>query len=318
MLLTSALGCSRAQAQESQERAKARVESIKVVVLSTMLADTKGIGEWGFSALVEVRGQRLLFDTGARPETVLANARELGVDLSGVTFVVLSHHHGDHTGGLVTLRRELSKQNSRALSRAFVGPGIFLSRPRDDGSETNETVGYKAQYEAAGGTFIEVTQPTEVFAGVWLTGPVPRVHPERNWSGNKRVKTADGLVEDTLPEDMSLVLNTESGLVVVSGCGHAGVINTLEYSRKTVRKAPIHALIGGIHLVSADDRTLDWTAGKLREMDLKNLLGAHCTGVEAVYDLRRRIGLDRAHCVVGAVGAGFDLSTGILPGVIAR
>ena len=94
-----------------------------MTILSTMLADTKGLGEWGFAALVEADGRRLLFDTGARPETVLNNARELGIDLSGVTDVVLSHHHGDHTGGLLTLRRELRKANPAALSRAYVGTG---------------------------------------------------------------------------------------------------------------------------------------------------------------------------------------------------
>ena len=211
-----------------------------------------------------------------------------------------------------------AQQNPRALSRAFVGPGIFLSRPRGDGSESNETVGFKDPYEASGGTFVEVARPTEVFPGAWLTGPVPRSYPERNWSGNKRVKTAAGLVEDTLPEDISLILDTEQGLVVVTGCGHAGVINTLEYARKTVRNAPVHALLGGIHLFPADEAALDWTAGKLREMGLKNLLGADSHG--------DRVGLwPPAAARPGPwplrrwpVGAGFDLTKGILPGTIAR
>jgi 7,8-dihydropterin-6-yl-methyl-4-(beta-D-ribofuranosyl)aminobenzene 5'-phosphate synthase len=283
-----------------------------------MLADNKGIGEWGFAALVEAGGQRVLFDTGARPETVLRNARELGIDLSGVSDVILSHHHGDHTGGLLTLRRELAKTNPRALSRAYVGPGIFLSRPREDGSESNETIALKSSYEATGGAFVVVEKPTEIFPGAWLTGPVPRTHPERNWSGKTRVKTADGLVEDTLPEDLSLVLDTERGLVVISGCGHAGIINTLEHARRTVREAPVHAALGGFHLFPADDAALDWTAQKLRMMGVQHLLGAHCTGIEAVYGLRRRLGLDRRTCVVGAVGAGFDLENGIRPGTIAR
>ena len=91
-----------------------------------MLTDRSGVGEWGFSALVETDGRRILFDTGARPETVLQNARELKIDLSDVTDVILSHHHGDHVGGLVTLRRELAKKNPVALKRAYVGAGIFL------------------------------------------------------------------------------------------------------------------------------------------------------------------------------------------------
>jgi 7,8-dihydropterin-6-yl-methyl-4-(beta-D-ribofuranosyl)aminobenzene 5'-phosphate synthase len=296
----------------------ARVRSLSVTVLSTMLTDTKGVGEWGFAALVEADGHRLLFDTGARPETVLANARELGVDLAGVSTVVLSHHHGDHTGGLLTLRRALSKADPEALARAYVGDGIFLPRPGDDGRETNETIALRGPYKATGARIIEVSRPTEVFPGAWLTGPVPRRHPERNWSGRGKVQTAGGLVEDTLPEDISLVLDTERGLVVVTGCGHAGVVNTLEFAREAVREAPVHAVLGGLHLFAADETALDWTAGKLRGMGVSHLLGAHCTGIETVFGLRARLGLDRRTCVVGAVGAGFDLEHGIRPGTIAR
>src|SRR5262249_54064779 len=153
--------------------------------------------------------------------------------------------------------------------------------------------------------------------GAWLTGPVPRNYPERNWSGQRQVRTPEGLVEDSLPEDMSLVLDTARGLVVVSGCGHAGVINTLEYARAKVREAPALAIVGGLHLFAADEKTLDWTASKLQGMGLAYLLGAHCTGIEAVHDLRRRLGLDRRTCVVGAVGAQFELDQGIRPGTIA-
>jgi 7,8-dihydropterin-6-yl-methyl-4-(beta-D-ribofuranosyl)aminobenzene 5'-phosphate synthase len=289
-----------------------------VTILSTMLADSAGLGEWGFAALIEADGHRLLFDTGARPETVLTNARELGIDLAGVTDVVLSHHHADHTGGLLTLRRALRERDPAALSRSFVGAGLFLPRLADDGREANATIALKAPYEATGGTFVEVVRPVQVAPGAWLTGPVPRRHPERNWSGQGRVRTAEGPVEDTIPEDMALVLDTERGLVVVTGCGHAGVVNTLEYAREVVREAPVYGVVGGLHLFPANEATLDWTAGRLRGMGLRHLLGAHCTGVEAVYALRSRLGLRRRTCVVGAVGAGFDLDVGIRPGTIAR
>ena len=80
----------------------------------------------------------------------------------------------------------------------------------------------------------------------------------------------------------------------------------------------MHAALGGFHLFAADEATLDWTAGKLRGMGVRHLLGAHCTGIEAVYGLRGRLGLDRRTCVVGAVGSRFDLKDGIRPGTIAR
>ena len=85
-----------------------------------------------------------------------------------------------------------------------------------------------------------------------------------------------------------------------------------------MRDAPIHALIGGIHLFEANDDTLAWTAAKLRELGLENLLGTHCTGIEAVYRLRESIGLTRATAAVGAVGGGFTLGAGMKPGEISR
>ncbi len=299
------------------------VHAAKITVLSTMMTDRVGFGEWGFSALVEADGKRLLFDTGGRPETVMKNAAELGVNLSNVEDVVLSHNHWDHTMGLVALRRELMKTNPKALSRAHVGRGIFLERifPPGWGSGQPLTMAeIKRDYEALGGKFIEYAEPKELFAGAWLTGPVPRPFPEKNWSPGVKLRPAADQppVDDTLPEDQSLVLDTPQGLVVLTGCGHAGVINTLDYARKTVRPAPVHALLGGLHLFSAKGDTLDWTAGKLKEFGVAQLMGAHCTGIQPVYYFRERLGLDRKACVVGAVGANFELGKGINPGLIAQ
>ncbi|MDQ3012162.1 MAG: MBL fold metallo-hydrolase [Acidobacteriota bacterium] len=295
---------------------KKTVQSLRVQLLSTMLAGNPGggIGEWGFAAIVEVDGQRILFDTGARPDTVLKNAKELGVDLATVKDVILSHNHSDHTNGLMTLRREFAKANPAALSRAHVGKGIFWNRPVNASAgagDSNVMVKIKPEYEATGGTFVEYSEPKELLPGLWLTGPVPRTYPEKNWSGAGRMKTPDGLVEDTLPEDISLVAVTDKGLVVISGCGHSGIINTLEHARKAIKPAPVYAALGGFHLFNLDDEKLGWTAGKLREFGLRHFLGAHCTGIEAVYRIRQQAGLDRQSCAVGAVGSSFSLEKGI-------
>jgi 7,8-dihydropterin-6-yl-methyl-4-(beta-D-ribofuranosyl)aminobenzene 5'-phosphate synthase len=297
----------------------AQVQSAKITILSTMLADSRGgVGEWGFAALIEADGRRLLVDTGARAETVLRNAAELKVDLSQVSELVVTHNHDDHTGGLVTLRRELAKQNPRALERAHVAKGIFSSRLRADGREANGLLPLKAEYEALGGSFVEHPGPVMLSPGIWLTGPVPRTHPERNWSGAFKLQTPAGPVEDTVPEDASVVLDTPAGLIVVSGCGHAGIVNTLEFTRKAVRDEKIHAAIGGFHLFAADDGRLSWTAQKLRGVGLENFVGAHCTGLEAVFRIRQLAGLSRKTAVVGAVGASFTLGKGIEPLLLAQ
>ena len=305
------------QAQTATRPSHAQVKTLKVTILSTMLAD-RGIGEWGFAALVESDGHRILVDTGARPETVLSNARELNVDLSDVREVILTHNHDDHVGGLLTLRREFMKKNPDALSVAHVGKGIFWSRPGSDGKEGNPMVALRQEYEGTGGKFVEHDQPVEIFSGAWLTGPVPRTYPERNWSVKGKVKSPVGLVEDTIPEDQSLIMNTAKGLVMITGCGHAGVINILTFAEKEFADTPVYAVVGGVHLFPATDQQLDWTADKLKGFGLSYFVGAHCTGIESVYRIRQHLGLPRQSAVVGAVGATFVLGEGIHPGLLAQ
>jgi 7,8-dihydropterin-6-yl-methyl-4-(beta-D-ribofuranosyl)aminobenzene 5'-phosphate synthase len=295
------------------------VKSLKITILSTMLTDTAGIGEWGFAALVEADGHRILFDTGRLPETVLQNAKALGISLSDIEDVVLSHNHADHTGGLVTLRRELSRENPDAVSRTHVARGIFWGRPPDPRGPSMPVV--KEGYERIGGIFIERAEPVEIHPGIWLTGPVPRTHSERNYGrGGKvgQVESPDGPVEDNIPESQSLVVNTPRGLVVMSGCGHAGIINIVDYARKIIGPAPIHAVLGGFHLMEAAEEQLVWTGDMLREREVENLIGAHCTGIEALFRLRQGTGLARQNAVVGAVGASFSLEKGIDPLMLAR
>jgi len=304
------------------------VSELKITTLSTMLTDLRGVGEWGFAALVEADGHSLLFDTGARPETVLTNARELGIDLSTVDTVVISHNHWDHTGGLVTLRRTLKAENASALQLAHVGDGIFLPRVLD-----REALGklppvpqellvtaleVREGYEALGGRFVIHEKPRELHPGIWVTGPIPRKHPEKNWTKFMRIKQGDELKEDTIPEDQALVVNTTAGLVVLAGCGHAGIVNTMEYARSIGEGRPVHAVLGGFHLLNATDEQLAWTGSKLVEFGVEHVFGAHCTGINAVEQLRRAGNYGRKTAVVGTVGATFTLGEGIQPGLLVR
>ena len=299
------------------QAAPARIHALKVTVLSTMLAGGTGTGEWGFSALIEADGNRILVDTGARPATVLQNAAELKIDLSGVKEVILTHNHTDHVGGLLTLRKEMMRKNPLAMSVVHVARGMFFSRP-EGAREGNIMISVRKDFETSGGKFIERDAGTELFPGAWLTGPVPRKFPERNWSQAGKVQTPAGLVEDTVPEDQSLVLNTTQGLVLVTGCGHAGVVNILTFAHEKFPNEPVLAIAGGLHLFPAGDEQLNWTADKLLDFKVANLLGAHCTGLEAVYRMRQRLGLKRGSSVVGSVGSGFVLGQGIRAGPLER
>lgn len=312
--------CIKAQQEKSKATQQAvsnkntnKVSSLKITTLSTMLAN-RGIGEWGYSALVEVDGKKILFDTGNRPETVLQNAKDLGIDLSDVEDVFLSHNHGDHTGGLLTLRKELKKLNPKALTRIHVGAGIFSQRVNSE----NRMLAMKAELEADGVEFIVYTDQLELYPGVWITGPIERIHEERNWSGNGKIETDSGTIEDNIPEDQSLVIDTKDGFVLISGCGHAGFINTLEHIRSNINEENIFAAIGGFHLLSATDEHLEWTANQLQDFGVTKIIGAHCTGINSLYTLRELLNLNRSDAVVGSVGDSFDLENGINPGSIAK
>lgn len=312
-VLAAFTGSAALAADGSAHQAKA----VKVTTLSTMLSDLDGFGEWGYAALVEVDGRRILFDTGANPDTVLKNAEALNIDLSTVEDVVISHFHGDHTGGLVTLRKAMMLKNPAALSHVYAGAGVFEPRYRKGGVPEVDydfnVVG--APYRAAGGRITEVAGPTELAPGVWLTGPVPRVHNETNYGQSIFVKVDGKLVVDTVRDDTSLVIATAGGAVIVTGCGHAGIMNIAEDAKAITGDARLVAVIGGIHLFSAPDKVLVETAARLK--GLSYLFAAHCTGVEATFRLRELLGLDRRTAVVAAVGSSFTLGKGIEAGRIA-
>ncbi|HMA50306.1 MAG TPA: MBL fold metallo-hydrolase [Magnetospirillaceae bacterium] len=298
-----------------------KVKTLKITILSTMLAeDYETFGEWGFAALVEVDGKRMLFDSGAHPETVLKNCQALKIDLAGIDEMVLSHNHGDHSGGIVALRTDLMKSDPKALSIAHVGKGIFIPRVNKQGKDENGALPIRAAYENLGGKWVEHDKPTELLPGVWLTGPVPRPNDEHNWSGYRQLvdeKTGQPGPEDVVQEDSALIFDTEKGLVMLTGCGHAGVVNIAQYARATVREAPFEAIVGGLHLFRAKDETIAWTVSKLKPMGVRHLLAAHCTGIEATYKLREGLGLDRKTATVAAVGSWYDLAEGVHAGELA-
>ena len=251
---------------------------------------------------------------------MLDNARALGIDLSVAEDLILSHHHADHTGGVETLRRELTKRNPKALSRIHVADGFFASRPGKEGSERNPMVTLRRAIEDTGATFIIHTQATEIAPQVWVTGPVPRHHDEKNYPQGPEwmMQQADQTVPDIIPESQSLVIVTPEGPIMISGCGHAGLVNTLEHIQAKISKQSPQAAIGGFHLFAASDEVLDWTSTQLSQMELGYFVGSHCTGFESVYHIREHAKLDRAHALVGAIGTRYISGQGILPGSINR
>jgi 7,8-dihydropterin-6-yl-methyl-4-(beta-D-ribofuranosyl)aminobenzene 5'-phosphate synthase len=317
--IAAVLSCS-TPAAATREANIALVHALKITVLVTNVAGDPrlGDGEWGFSALVEADGHKILYDTGASANMVIMNAKALHVDLSDVEDVVLSHNHSDHVGGLMALRREFAKANPRAMSRVHVGAGIFEPRLNQAGEDQNGLRLITEEYLGTGGVFIVHDKPTELLPGVWLTGPVPRPNAEKNWFPGLSLATTHGRVEDNVPEDSALVFNTKEGIVILTGCGHAGIVNIVEYARTIDGDKPLLGVIGGLHLFAASDQTLAWTGAKLKAYRIENLLAGHCTGIEATYRLRESTGLSRKTAVVSVVGSSFSLDRGIDARLLAQ
>lgn len=285
-----------------------KIKDFKITILSTMLSDFH-TGEWGFSAMIEVDGERILFDAGSRENTVLQNAKELNINLDKIDNIFISHNHKDHTGGLITLKKEYPN----SFKNAHVGEGIFYSRPNPDG-DGNYILSSRNTLENLGIKFISHKNPTQLVPGVWTTGQVPRKYDEKNWSGvSKMIDSEGNTVEDIIPEDQSLFFDTENGIVLISGCGHAGLANTLDYVKKIIPGRPIYKIIGGFHLLKLSNDKLEWTAGKMREAGVNYFVGAHCTGLNSTYSIRNFLGLTSERALVGSVGTVIT-AKGIFPG----
>ena len=252
------------------------------------------IAEHGFSALVTVtrggREHRFLFDTGASPDGVTENMRRLGVDPGSIEAIVCSHGHFDHTAGIDGLVRTLGRTSLPVLIHPHFWRQRRLQLPGRDPLELPTTS--RAALTGAGFEIIEEQQPSFLLdRSVLITGEVPRVTgyepgfpPQQAWLDG--AWQPDPLVLD----DQALIFQVAGkGLVVITGCGHAGVVNIARYARRLTGDQPLYALVGGFHLNGPlfeplIPRVLD----DLAELDPGVLVPAHCTGWRAQHALAGR------------------------------
>ena len=251
--------------------------------------------EHGASFLIEARGRHVLFDTGQTAQVLLHNLAVLGAAPEQVEALVLSHAHYDHMGGLAGLLERLPCVPLHAH------PELFRERFRktDTGPKLVGPAMDRATLEARAGLRLRAG-PVEVVPGIWTSGEIaPRPEPE----GRSRyhiVRKDGGWTADPYRDDQSLVLDTEEGLVVVCGCCHAGVLNTLSRVRSAFGRDPI-AVVGGIHLIHADMPTLDRVVEKLRQHGPPRLYVGHCTGERGFLALRAAFAGSVSLCQAGTV-----------------
>jgi 7,8-dihydropterin-6-yl-methyl-4-(beta-D-ribofuranosyl)aminobenzene 5'-phosphate synthase len=229
---------------------------------------------------------KLLLDTGASSEVMLHNADALGLDLSEIDLICLSHGHYDHTGGLMGI---LQRAEDRVCILAH--PDIFA--PKLKARPSLKFIGLpfsRTELEAAGAIMLEARGPVIVTSGVMTTGEVPRIETFEKVEGFWTVKDGQ-YCPDEIPDDQALAIDLPGkGLVVITGCAHAGIINTIRYAQKITGVEELYAVIGGFHLMGADDKRIDNTAEALQSLDPAIVRPGHCTGQKAVCRLQEALG----------------------------
>lgn len=237
--------------------------------------------DWGYAALVEYGGKRILFDTGNNPDILAQNAKAKNIDLSKLDFVVMSHRHGDHMGGLTYLLKVNPKVKIYAPKEAFGVYGADLSSTfyRKDASLPLE----QRYYNGA---------PPEImrFGSAWPGANFQLVDKDLEIAPDIHLVALVSDKPGTLElRELSLALNTSDGMVIVVGCSHPGIEKIVEEAGGM--NSRIHLIVGGFHLVVASDSDIEKIVSALRDkFKVEYVAPGHCTGEPAFMALKRAFG----------------------------
>lgn len=260
---------------------------LRVTTLSENTADRGMLAEWGLSFFIETEGINILFDTG-QSITATHNAATLGIDLSQVDKIILSHGHPDHTGGLKQVLRKINKE-----IEIMAHPSIWAAKYRHHDGKEDKPMGIpfpRRELESLGARFKLTSEPVKITNRIMTSGEIPMTNDFEELDSGLFVREDNGSKPDQLNDDLALIINTEVGLVVILGCAHHGIINTLNHARKLTGVKQIHAVLGGAHLLYTSQERIRLTVKALRELDVKKLGLCHCTGLPAACVLAQEFG----------------------------
>ena len=262
--------------------------SLTILVDNTAPADRHFTAEPGLSFFLETGGKKILFDTGLSG-LFLTNAEKMGISLRDLDVLVLSHGHSDHTGGLVTLARHLADPASEGektrVPELIAHPRCFW--PKEKAGRSN---GSAMSGEEAGRTFPLRCSAKPVFItdDLVFLGEIPRRFPFEEGGEEKRtIRHPDGSIgPDNLADDTALAFRSDQGLIIITGCSHAGICNITEYAREVCGERRVAGIIGGLHLLTPSPHRLQKTGKYLNRLHLNALHACHCTALPAKLALK--------------------------------
>ncbi|MFC2038286.1 MBL fold metallo-hydrolase [Chloroflexota bacterium] len=244
------------------------------------------LAEWGLSVHIQADDVTVLLDTG-QITAAAYNADVMGIDLGKVDKMVLSHGHHDHTGGF---REVLSKM--RKEIEIIAHPDIWTAKyGRRQEEAVYAGMPFQAlELEKLGARFILTREPVKITENIITTGEIPMVTDFEEMNEKLVVKEDGRYKTDELLDDQAIILKTGQGLVIVLGCAHRGVINTIYHAQNITGVKKIHMVIGGCHLTGATEERIWQTIGALKELGVEKIGVSHCTGMAAAVLMAQEFG----------------------------